>query len=190
MIIKRVFTLVILLNISVMFGEGISKDDVADVSKIQLEKLDFKIVKKVPLSGGGSVEYGEFVLDVGLYRNETVKVHYGIMLDKDGTPGANADNIVFYAPFMPERKFNSKNEFKWFPETAGKDLVQPKMRVFNQFYSRIDGVASLLLAINNVTTLSSSVTKYIPTGCHNCQSKTVSSSCPHPPHPLVAVIVI
>ena len=76
MIIKRVLTLVILLNISAMFGEGLSKDDVADVSKIQLEQLDFKIVKKVSLPDGKYIEYGEFRLDANFYLNKTINVQY------------------------------------------------------------------------------------------------------------------
>ena len=53
------------------------------------------------------VKYGEFTLDVGLHRNDTVKVHYAIPLDKFGKPGPNAHNIVFYAPSLNAKKIFS-----------------------------------------------------------------------------------
>ena len=77
-------------------------------TKAKEKVIEFDIVKKRPSTGGLSVEYGEFTLDVRLYRNKTVKVSYGIPLDEDGKPGANADNIVFYAPYR-ESFFRRKN---------------------------------------------------------------------------------
>jgi len=94
------------------------------------ENIEFEMKKRKALKSGVSVEYGEFTLEVGLHRNKTIKVLYGIPLDKDGNPGENADNIIFYAPFLMEHMKNGvlKENARFFSEAEGYSVFSFDLR--------------------------------------------------------------
>ena len=93
------------------------------VEKESQTDYKFNTVDKKEIEGSNAgvckVEYGNFDIEANLYRNKTVKVHYGIPLSEDGKPLSTASNVVFNCPFLPERKFLSKSYYQWFPEVAG-----------------------------------------------------------------------
>lgn len=88
-------------------------------------RVDYKFntVKEKEVKGSNAgvckVEYGNFEIEANLYRNKTVKAHYGIPLGEDGKPLPTASNVVFACPYLPERNFLVKPEFTWYPEVAG-----------------------------------------------------------------------
>ena len=66
-----------------------------------------------------NIRTGSFELKVNLPYNTTVKVYYRIPVDKNGMPGPNAHNIIFYAPFIHESNFFTRDFHTRFTDEFG-----------------------------------------------------------------------
>jgi len=101
----------------------IEKQEEVVPKKPKQQKYDFIPTDTPEIENTGNdvakVEYGYMNIEANLFLNKTVKVHYAIPYGKNGKPLPSASNVVYICPFRPERKFFTKEHFKWFPEKGG-----------------------------------------------------------------------
>jgi pimeloyl-ACP methyl ester carboxylesterase len=84
---------------------GNQKNKTAENTKDEIAKPGFK--------------QGEFTLQTNIPGNNEVKVSYIVPVDDKGKPRLSAHNIVFYAPYISERGFFTRDFHKYFPEELG-----------------------------------------------------------------------
>jgi dienelactone hydrolase len=86
--------------------------------KPEAPKISTENLKK-PTSGSGKVFEGSHTIPGKLYANPEVKVDFRIPLGPDGKAGPNAHNIVFYAPWLPQKKIMKQEYIKHFSDKLG-----------------------------------------------------------------------